>query len=1143
MKTKLNKLLHGFTSFIVISLSISFAHADDTEIFFGNPSGNGIIPNILFILDNSGSMSSLVSTYDPYDPTINYYAPSSFINNNYIYAFNPGAFSNGQYRGGFLGRLVSANTTCKVMTDSLTRNGQYLSAQVSSYSSGKWRNVLRSSGDDSSTTECKADRGVHGATVNSPKKYAQAGTSTQMWTSIESNEIVWSSIALREYYSANYLNWFFYNRNVISSYPRIDIMKNVVNSLVDSTSGINIGLMSFNTNNGGKQGGRVNEPISYIESNRASFKLKLNSLTPATWTPLSETLFEAQHYYEGTSVFLGSQSVSSSINSGKYISPVTSECQPNNIVLLTDGEPSYDADPTSYAYDPNLDAASRAAIESKVGNCTGNCLDEISKYMQDNSLNVKGLSHAQNVNTYTIGFNINDPLLKATAEGDGTPTNIGGGGKYFTANNTSQLETALKSILGNIKSISTTFVSPGVSVNTFNRLNHRSELYFSVFKPELNPEWSGNLKRYRLGSDGVIYDMASAAAVDKNTGFFKDTAQSWWSSTQDGAKVGLGGAASNLPSTNTDRHVYTYLAGNSKALTDASNDISVANISKLTKTLLNIPSATSAEHQALINWIRGIDSKDSNGDGSKTDSRKVISDPLHSAPVVVIYGGTDTNPDSTIFYGDNQGFIHAVNGKNTSQSGYGNSGGEEYFSFIPEELLKNQITLFNNSPSSAHPYGMDGSITSWVHDDNADNQISGANDFVYLYAGMRRGGNSYYALDATNRTAPSLLWEIHGGANGTAGFTELGQSWSRPVKTKIKVNSTVKDVLIFAGGYDTHQDSATSRSADSIGRAVYIVDAKTGSLIWSGGPNSSSATKKFTDMKYSIPSNIKVIDVNGDKQADQMYVGDMGGQVWRFDINNGQSGNTLVDGAVIADLAGNTPATNRRFYHEPDLSVIEDGGRRKLAIAIGSGWQAHPLSTAVQDKFYMIKDPNLMDKPGDLNNDNVPDYVKNTELDLYDATDNRLGQVSAINTLAQQTLAYLNLGSKHGWFVSFSNPGEKSLASSLTVNGEIYFTTYEPTPSSLSCSASSGTPRLYRVNLAKATPVKNYDGIGLDTELTSPDRVVTDINGKNLLKTSSLPTTPQRLRVDGHDQLCVGTECNPLSSSQSILGTYWIEEQ
>ena len=297
-------------------------------------------------------------------------------------------------------------------------------------------------------------------------------------------------------------------------------------------------------------------------------------------------------------------------------------------------------------------------------------------------------------------------------------------------------------------------------------------------------------------------------------------------------------------------------------------------------------------------------------------------------------------------------------------------------------------------------------------------------------------------------------------------------------------------------------------------------------------------------MKYSIPSDIRVIDVNSDGYADQFYVGDMGGQVWRFDVHNGENTGSLVTGAVIADLGGSTAANTRRFYHEPDLSVLVEGGIRKLAIAIGSGYHAHPLSTDNEDRFYLIKQDDVTSAPEDGSDSGTdPDYVKITESDLYDATDNTIEE----GTSAQIETAISDLAGAKGWYIKMENSGEKVLSSALTVAGEILFTTYEPSPSSTgSCVAAAGTPRFYQVNAADATPSENHTLGTVDPD--SHDRA-------SILMTIGLPADPVRLRIsdtttDGEgnsvtetkDIVCVGTECEEYDSAGTIVKTYWYSD-
>ena len=65
---------------------------------------------------------------------------------------------------------------------------------------------------------------------------------------------------------------------------------------------------------------------------------------------------------------------------------------------------------------------------------------------------------------------------------------------------------------------------------------------------------------------------------------------------------------------------------------------------------------------------------------------------------------------------------------------------------------------------------------------------------------------------------------------------------------------------------------------DHMGRAIYAVDVLNGSLVWRYSFAENPA------MKYCIPSDIAKIDIDGDGKVDRLYVGDIGGQMWRFDI-------------------------------------------------------------------------------------------------------------------------------------------------------------------------------------------------------------------------------------------------------------------
>jgi type IV pilus assembly protein PilY1 len=169
--------------------------------------------------------------------------------------------------------------------------------------------------------------------------------------------------------------------------------------------------------------------------------------------------------------------------------------------------------------------------------------------------------------------------------------------------------------------------------------------------------------------------------------------------------------------------------------------------------------------------------------------------------------------------------------------------------------------------------------------------------------------------------------------------------------------------VIIGGGYDNVHDTLPHPSApDTQGAGVYFLDLESGEVLWRAGAD-VNANLELSDLTRSIPSQIRVIDITGDGFADRMYAADMGGQILRFDITNGNTPDSLVTGGAIAQLGaeGNAPAAfedTRRFYNTPDVSIFNDNiqDRRFIAISIGSGYRAHPLDNTNSDRFYSIRD-------------------------------------------------------------------------------------------------------------------------------------------------------------------------------------------
>lgn len=800
-----------------------------------------------------------------------------------------------------------------------------------------------------------------------------------------------------------------------------------------------------------------------------------------------------------------------------YISPMASSCQTNHIVLLSDGQATSNSS-------SNKVMGLTGASDCGTGPWTERCGTELADYLVQGDFSPH--TGKQNISTYTIGFNNNDPFLTSIANY--------GGGTYNTANSSAELVTVFDSILADVLSVDTSFVAPAATVNQFNRLTHKNEIYFALFKPSTHPTWSGNLKRYTVDTDPndpdrvTIIDASTPAkpAIDPTSGFFaSDAVSHWGSGVTDGNSVVLGGAANNLP---TNRNLFTF-TGNEHAIPSAGAALTLdsnslhENNTYITDAMVGVQTITPASQRAayktnILKWSRGVDILDEDGDGSNVDWRAHMGDPMHSRPVVMNYATGPATADATIYVATNEGFIHAIDDAN----------GQELWAFMPQKLLGNIRVNYDNQSSVRHPYGLDGGMSTWTDDLN-DNLMVDSGEDSYVYVGMRRGGKDLYALDVSNRTNPRLAWVIQGGPGGTPGFEELGETWSRPVPTKIVFNGAERNVLIFSAGYDTNQDPGDNidlvpRTQDTIGRGLFIVDARTGAKIWSA-LGSVGGNQLFPDMEYSMPGDVRVIDIDFDGYTDQLYLGDMGGQIWRFDVKQHHQSGDLLEGGVLARIGGSTLADNQRFYYEPDVSLINEDGDRFLSVAIGSGWRAHPLAEEINNEFFMIRSNHIYGPPSSVGKGYGKEVSAGvwepiTEADLVDVT----------TDLTPTTNDF-------GWRMGLPYPGEKVLGDAITINGQIIFTTYRPNTNVAACSTAIGSGGVYVVDVIDASPTIDLDEDG-DVDLADREKA---------LQHGGIPPEATALIVEADGvikpTILVGPE-QPIDPDFDNLTkrTYWVEQ-
>ena len=1150
---------------------------------------------------------------------------------------------------------------------------------IMSFNAANWTGISANNG----VVECKRDHEDNEADIEaSGLQWVKKGSNGYTSSSSFSVRYNWGGTAVI-LYSGNYLNFRSNPANQTTVETRLAAAKRVTKQIFDSNPGVKFGLMLFNKNtststNGGYVAmsvGNLTDTVTYSGTSMtrlAALKSIIdainprpypsgltrdgapssltcdpdngamvpvecnNSALPVIGTPLAETLWEAKLYISGDTPKYGYPTTAPSPapdssakgSNGKYISPFKFYCQPLYIILITDGNPWVTNDT-----DADTLIGGLTGKTSAFGNFTyshSSKMDELAYWMNNNDLISNTiLDQDQKAIIYTVGFDLkpgtrSTAAEKEDADGEELLTKVAANGKgtYMTAKTGADLTVAIQSALVDAQTRSSSFAAPSLSINAFNKLFNRDEVYFALFQPEATYHWDGNVKKFKLCANttaggctfGEIIDCKGLSAIDSTTQRIKDSAVSFWGSgadgcgsTADGGTVTSGGAGSVIPSavaSSSARKVYTYYGAYSGLtasspgplfqITTSSNSLYNAAIND--PTILGLtdsdspvnPATTNGTDTAavtkLIKWILGEDIYKNPG-----SDRWAHSDPLHSRPIALTYGGTSTDPIIKIFYSTNDGLIHMINDKT----------GAEEWSFLPQEAWIKQYN-YSQNPTKEHNDGaMDGTPVFWVYDKNNNGIIEPLDgDYVYMYVGMRRGGKNIYAFNVTpdnkltdpsvtTGITPKLMWVIEGGKGN---FMKLAQTWSKPTVAKIRYgckgtscgtdDSSAKTVLIFGGGYDATEDDvlpiqASSPSTNKSGNAIYIVDPLDGSLLWWASDGNDSAgnapSLPLANMKFSIPSEVALMDSNGDGAVDRLYVGDTGGQLWRIDLS-ASLGNSQdnTKGFVFADIAckdssgstayvrpncaGVSDNARRKFFYPPDVAQVLDTQYASTSkydlVSIGSGDREDPLdlltingTTPVHNRIYAFRDFSINSLAGATT---LPAVL--TENDLHDLTDNQLQDTN--NTNYSNLLA--DFRTKSGWLIKLSGSGnapsgapsswpwvgEKVMAKTVIFNGVLYVTTYTPAnnlTAQNTCQPNEGNGKLFAVNYLNGTAAIDFDKSGT---LTNGDRTK-DLHG-------GVPSELVTVIREGGTSSIVGTSGG--AATPDIGGklprfkTYWLEK-
>lgn len=830
------------------------------------------------------------------------------------------------------------------------------------------------------------------------------------------------------------------------------------------------------------------------------------------------------------------------------------QCSGQGIYVLTDGDPSGQSAEQK---------AMRNALNDNAFSCSGtatgtDCVLKFSNRLLNNNptdLKIKtavvGFGKAfNNIASFdrakTQEENLNaigtiDTAVKRAAE-----WGIKGEGGWYSGSSSKDVVDSVNNFINDLSSEipAVTTGTPTIPLDELNPVVLQNFAYYPQFQPTPDKTyqlWAGNLKKYKVGSNGMLFDKRDNLIVDAS-GKILDNYDLWSPNSTDASTDAekqmslMGGVKSQLklrtPNTNdtANRKLLTNRNFTQNGVELTGSNLKAIDLNYIAdNTTKNDPKAG-----ALMNLL-GYDFDPSLiAAGTLTINQlkqqaelRQIGGVMHSSPLLLTNRGkivydesidavSSEDREDYLLFGSIQGLLHVVDART----------GEEKFAFVPNEMIESQSQAFgkpelSNLGMGQLFYGIDGpwtAYTEYVQDSNAvTNETAltvGTNSYgqtgkQLVYGGLRMGGRNYYALDLADINNPKLKFQIQpsGDCSATNPLGCMGQSWSKPSITWVNWNGVKKLVMIVGGGYDAGGDdgnayvngvrvpyagyeSDTYNQTNQRGAGVYMFDALDGSLLWWASANASDSvtdvlSTHVSDMKYSVASEIRTIDRNSDGLTDHLYFGDLGGQVWRIDLNNdAKTEKNLFVRTPTRLLNLNNAEKSPRFYEPPAFSTYTKNGVIFGAVTIGSGNRSSPLvdytigeagrdydavyniydkdvakvnllklvakSETNPAREYLLPDADLVTKNISLQSDTVTTITQESANKLIGLNDtNRFSKASILAPL----------DATHGWYYKFKSyklQSEKVFSTPIVINNDLYVTTFDGSKAGLAGDCGAG---------------------------------------------------------------------------------------
>lgn len=473
-----------------------------------------------------------------------------------------------------------------------------------------------------------------------------------------------------------------------------------------------------------------------------------------------------------------------------------------------------------------------------------------------------------------------------------------------------------------------------------------------------------------------------------------------------------------------------------------------------------------------------------------------------------------------VYVGANDGMLH----------GFDASSGQEAFAFVPTAVFPKLHKLTGKNYQGAHhQFYVDGSPVV------ADVYIAGAWRTV-LVGTLRAGGKGLFALDVTDPAEIKLLWEFHDSSIPSSNNVRLGYSFPQPTIARLHNG---KWAVVTGNGYDgTNKDSGKA--------ALLIIDMETGKLT-----KSLEVTgEKGVANGLSTP---KLADFNADGVADFAYAGDLQGNLWRFNLTP----EDMVAPYTRQENETNTAEIGFKvsYSNKPIFKAVTDTGARQpitaapsiirhptlhgYLVVFGTGKyfeEGDKDGSSTTQSIYGIWDTDTLNpngglQPASLVRRQLQAQSMNATLESeVTGRDARLLSMNGVQWAippSPTTPQWTDEGGlKYGWFFDLPLNSEMMVENMVTLGRTLFFQTLVPNADPCSAGVETWT---YAINPQTGGRTL-YHAFVDHRSANSPDTVISAVrqDGEGGLTLGQGP--------DAKYELCTGLECKPVFPDPSSLG-------